>query len=182
MFGLVGNPNAFDDFHEAFGVRFPFLDDSGVATYNDYAIPDPEAPYPHDFIIDQQGIVRYWSWEYEPQQIISVIEGLLASTAVDDQALQPGAHLMLSAPQPSPFRTQTVVRFRIAAPGRVSLSVTDAGGRLVRSLFDGWQTAGEHAARWQGEDGAGQPVAGGVYYLVLSGSAGQTSRRVVFIP
>lgn len=40
-------------------------------------MPVPEAPYPQDYIIDQNGIVRYWSDEYDPQKIIKTIDDLL---------------------------------------------------------------------------------------------------------
>ncbi len=71
------------EFIEVFGQRFVgLIDDQNV--YTTYRVPYPEAPYPQDYIIDQQGIVRYWSDEYDPQEIMRVIDGLLA-TNIDER-------------------------------------------------------------------------------------------------
>jgi len=48
------------------------------------------------------------------------------------------------------------------------LSVYDVAGRHVRDIVDGTVDAGEHAARWDGTDRAGRPVASGIYFCRLS--------------
>ncbi len=68
--------NQLQEFIQVFGQRFVGLVDN-VSLYNTYRVPNPEAPYPQDYIIDQNGYVRYWSDEYDPQEIIKTIDGLL---------------------------------------------------------------------------------------------------------
>ena len=68
--------NQLQEFIQVFGQRFIGLVDN-ISLYNTYRVPNPEAPYPQDYIIDQNGIVRYWSDEFDPQEIIKTIDGLL---------------------------------------------------------------------------------------------------------
>ena len=68
------------EFVNVFGNRFPGLHDPGSQLYNIYRVPNPEAPYPQDYIIDQEGRIAYWSDEYDPKEIIRVIDGLLGYT------------------------------------------------------------------------------------------------------
>ena len=66
------------EFQEVFGMRFVGLsDDAGV--YTSWRVPNPTAPYPQDYVIDQEGYVRYWSDRYDPQEVMRVIDRLLAS-------------------------------------------------------------------------------------------------------
>ena len=65
-----------DQFIQVFGQRFVGLFDS-IGVYMTYRVPIPEAPYPQDYIIDRDGIVRYWADEYDPQEVIAVIDNLL---------------------------------------------------------------------------------------------------------
>jgi flagellar hook assembly protein FlgD len=51
--------------------------------------------------------------------------------------------------------------------GAVRLRVYDVGGRLVRTLVDGAQTAGQKTAIWNGRDNQGRGVASEVYFYRL---------------
>jgi len=76
IFAIGENSSQLSEFRDVFGMRFVGLvDSSGV--YQAYRVPNPQAPYPQDYVIDQQGIVRYWSDQFDPQVVIRVIDRLL---------------------------------------------------------------------------------------------------------
>lgn len=77
--------NQLQEFIQVFGQRFVGLVDN-ISLYNTYRVPNPEAPYPQDYIIDQNGYVRYWSDEYDPQEIIKTIDGLLNTNLQESKA------------------------------------------------------------------------------------------------
>jgi hypothetical protein len=77
--------NQLQEFIQVFGQRFIGLVDN-VGLYNTYRVPNPEAPYPQDYIIDQNRIVRYWSDEFDPQEIIKTIDGLLNTNLQEPKA------------------------------------------------------------------------------------------------
>jgi flagellar hook assembly protein FlgD len=56
--------------------------------------------------------------------------------------------------------------------------VLDASGRAVRELADRVMPAGEHSADWDGTNGEGRPVAGGVYFIRLETPGFAGSKKV----
>jgi hypothetical protein len=67
------------EFRDVFGMRFLGLIDPSSSVYNAWRVPNPTAPYPQDYIIDQQGRVAYWNDQYDPQEVIATIDRLLNS-------------------------------------------------------------------------------------------------------
>ncbi len=81
---------------------------------------------------------------------------------------------------PNPFNPSTTIRFSLAARGRATVAVFDAGGRWVRTLLDEDRAAGDHALQWDGRDAAGRPVASGVYFCrLIAGSAVESKKMVL---
>jgi len=61
----------------------------------------------------------------------------------------------------------TVINFSLPASGKVSLSIYDETGGLVRRLVDGEMASGHHAARWNGRSESGRLVAAGMYFYKI---------------
>lgn len=76
-------------------------------------------------------------------------------TSVTRVALRPA--------MPNPFTSNTSIRYALPARTPVEVSVYDARGRLVQTLFDGVREAGEHAEIFD----AG-PSGAGVYFVRLN--------------
>ena len=117
------------EFIEVFGQRFTgLIDDQNV--YTTYRVPYPEAPYPQDYIIDQQGIVRYWSDEYDPQEIMRVIDGLLATNVEEryEETAERSEPSVTVSPNPS---RGTVTLCVNGLTGFTSIRIYDALGRCV---------------------------------------------------
>ena len=90
----------------------------------------------------------------------------------------------LEANVPNPFNPNptTVIRYHLARAQRVSLTVHDAHGAVVRRLVDGAvRESGAHTATWDGRDAHGDAAASGVYFYRLRGSEFAASRRMVLV-
>lgn len=62
----------------------------------------------------------------------------------------------------------------------IALRIYDVGGRLVKTLVEGPQPAGEESVTWNGRDDAGRPVASGVYFYRLTApNYTKTHKRVL---
>ena len=103
-----------------------------------------------------------------------------ATTAVGEGAR--AIEFALGQAAPNPFTASTRIRFTLPARAPVRLEVFDASGRLVRSVLDGWQPAGEHEARWDGNDLDGRPVRAGIYFYRLEAGERSATRRVARMP
>jgi hypothetical protein len=82
------------------------------------------------------------------------------------------ARTMLFQNSPNPFNPRTTVRYTLADGAAVRLQVFDVNGRLVRTLVDGNQVAGDFSIQWDGTNDTGIQVGSGVYWARMSTSRG----------
>src|SRR6185295_16684982 len=85
-------------------------------------------------------------------------------SGVQPTAPIPGG-LALGPASPNPFQTHTSFDLRLDKVASVHVTVHDAAGRLVRSIFAGAGAPGTRTLEWDGRDAAGAPVAAGVYFV-----------------
>jgi hypothetical protein len=83
--------------------------------------------------------------------------------------------------EPNPFNPVTAIRYTLSGEQRVTLSIYDANGRLVRTLTDGLQSHGPHVAQWNGTDNNGNAVGSGVYFYKLDAGKFTESRKMVLL-
>ena len=93
------------------------------------------------------------------------------------------ASLELHQNRPNPFNPVTEISYRLVAPEArpTTLKVYDTAGRLVRTLVDEEQSAGEHRAVWDGADGRGRQVASGVFLCLLTSGTEQQARKMILL-
>jgi len=83
---------------------------------------------------------------------------------------------------PVPSAGDVRMSFRLPTGGPVTVFVSDARGRRVRTLVqEAALPAGEHVAAWDGRDDDGTRVAPGVYFGTLRSAAGSAHRRLVLL-
>jgi hypothetical protein len=84
--------------------------------------------------------------------------------------------------EPNPAPGGCVLRFSLARPDRGSLTVFDARGRSVRTLWLGSFARGPNAPYWDGRSDEGRAMPGGVYFAQLSlNGLGVQTRRFAFL-
>jgi hypothetical protein len=91
-----------------------------------------------------------------------------------DPAPRPTA---LHPANPNPMTRSTRIAFELPVAAHARLDIYDVSGRRVRTLANGQQAAGRHEQEWDGADEAGSPVAGGIYFHVLT-IAGEVPSRL----
>ncbi len=121
------------------------------------------------------------------QNFVDDVEGA-APVVVDLDAVigvkQHPGRLVLHQNQPNPFNPDTRIRYEIPAAdagARVTLSVYNIEGKLVRRLVVQPQGAGIHDVVWRGRNDAGQSVASGVYFYVLRTGRSTLARKLVLL-
>ena len=101
-----------------------------------------------------------------------------APTAVETLPTTGAPRFQLSANKPNPFNPVTTIGFGTEKPGRVSLRIYSAQGRLVRTLVDEMLPAGQYQKRWDGKDDAGLTMASGVYFYELASESNRLTRKM----
>ncbi|RPJ45663.1 MAG: hypothetical protein EHM19_05115 [Candidatus Latescibacterota bacterium] len=116
-----------------------------------------------------------------PYETGSPIDEILSgvATAVGEPTLEI-ARTAAWVARPNPFRTSTSIEYRLARSDHVRFTVYDLNGREVWASEEESLPPGVHAARWDGIDRAGRPVADGVY-LGLLRSPELLLRRKLFL-
>ena len=104
-------------------------------------------------------------------------------TAVEDQgeesAITP-KDFDLYQSYPNPFNAQTVIKYDLLKPCRVTLAIYNILGQKMRTLVDGRQEAGTKTSNWDGKDQKGRDLASGIYFYQLeAGEVTQTKRMVL---
>jgi len=106
----------------------------------------------------------------------------IGTTAAIAEGAEPApaiAVVRLDPSYPNPMRGATAIPFELGAAGRVELRIHDVAGRVVTELVNGMRTRGAQAVRWDGRDGAGRPVASGVYFVELESAGVRARERIV---
>lgn len=69
---------------------------------------------------------------------------------------------------PNPFNQSTAIRYTLAKPGKITLSVYDLLGQKVHTLVGAKdQNQGEHLVQWDGQTASGEQCVSGVYFCRL---------------
>ncbi len=114
-----------------------------------------------------------WGWAIDN---LVIQDDITVSTAPDAQT----AEFALSQNYPNPFSTQTTIRYSLAQPSSVTLSIYDINGRKVQQLAGGaHQPAGAYEATWDGTTLWGGPAASGVYFYQLDAGPYRKTRKLV---
>jgi len=75
--------------------------------------------------------------------------------------------LELAGIAPNPLHDGGVIHWSLPRSEHVRIAIADLAGRHVATLADEDQPAGPHFIGWDARDAGGQPVASGIYFLIL---------------
>lgn len=101
-------------------------------------------------------------------------------TGVDPRAGVPVA-TFLGQNHPNPFNPTTTLEYGLAAPERVTISVYNINGELVRTLVNDRKSAGWYSVEWDGRNQSGSPVASGVYLSKMTAGSFVETKKLVLL-
>jgi uncharacterized repeat protein (TIGR02543 family) len=64
---------------------------------------------------------------------------------------------------PNPFNPETKIKYQLAKPTKVWITICNLQGRLIETLIDEWQPAGYYQLKWNAFDMSGNKVPSGLY-------------------
>lgn len=120
---------------------------------------------------------RYRSVSADERRDFQLILGTpeFAQAELDRSLTAPRATALLQN-RPNPFGENTEIRYHLASPGRVRITVYNVIGQQVRTLVDSEKRTGRYRAVWDGRDNCGRKLGSGVYLCRLD--AGGTSLTI----
>ncbi len=88
-------------------------------------------------------------------------------------------HASISQNFPNPFNPETQFSYTLNESGTIFLGIYDIMGKLIYTVYDGFQRAGNHNVLWIGFDQENRPVSSGVYFYRLVTQSNTISKKMV---
>jgi hypothetical protein len=104
--------------------------------------------------------------------------GVLASVSVGTALPK---DFSLSQNYPNPFNPRTVIEFTISKDERVNLSIYNLKGQKVKTLVDGFRTAGTYRVEWDATAENGEKLPSGIYYYRLQANEKSILKKMVLL-
>jgi hypothetical protein len=79
---------------------------------------------------------------------------------------------------PNPFNPSTQLHYQMQVDANVTVTIYDAAGRQVRSLYTGFQKAGHHQVGWNGRNTLHQAMPSGVYFARLTSNHRTVTQKI----
>jgi hypothetical protein len=81
--------------------------------------------------------------------------------------------------EPNPFKTHTAIRYSLTATSKVTLSIYDISGKIVKTLVNENKKPGVYTSRWNGKDEHERAVAEGVYFYTLQTDKYNSTKKLI---
>lgn len=105
---------------------------------------------------------------------------ILVSTGLEDEPPQAMTHRLFQN-YPNPFVESSAIRFQLAVPQRVNLTIFNSAGQAVKSLVNSPLSPGQHEVLWDGHNDSGQVVGSGMYFYRIDTEDGQTETKSMLL-
>ncbi|MFQ5585115.1 MAG: FlgD immunoglobulin-like domain containing protein, partial [Calditrichia bacterium] len=79
---------------------------------------------------------------------------------------------------PNPFNPSTTIRYNLTKSSQISLRIYNTLGQEIRTLVNGFQSAGNHSVIWDGTNNRGEPVSSALYLYRLSDGKNTQVRKM----
>lgn len=147
-----------------------FLRDANNAVWALYA---QNGYIPLNYVIDPNGIVRYWGEGFDEAAVrAAIVAWLPVGVEAGETGKPKDGAVSLAQNRPNPAKGSTEIAFSLPKAEQVRLAVYDAQGRLVRTLAEGNHAAGTHQV-------SVSSLESGVYFYRLEAGGTSFTRRMV---
>lgn len=100
----------------------------------------------------------------------------VGQVGIDDDITAIPSQFDLYPAFPNPFNLSTTISYTLSEPANTTLEVFNILGQKVATLYDDYQTAGEHSVRWEAED-----MTSGIYFIRLSSGESSLTGRLILL-
>jgi hypothetical protein len=160
------------------GANIAFAIDRAVGTGGYYRMEAASVSWDGaDFVFLDAAVEPGRTYRYR----VAVLEDGAPVTSFETSVTVQAMEFALEQNRPNPFRAGTTIRYATREEARVSLTVHDLAGRLVRVLTDRAMEPGSHVETWDGRDARGRLVGGGVYFCRLRSGGRDLTRRMMLL-
>jgi photosystem II stability/assembly factor-like uncharacterized protein len=88
---------------------------------------------------------------------------------------------MLYQNYPNPFNPETTVSFDLPASGKVTLTIYNTLGQVVKTLYNGNFNAGSHTVKWDGRNDYGFSSPSGIYFCKMKAGDYNNVKKMILM-
>ena len=166
---------------ESFSERIIFMDDTtdNYTPGNDQGKVRVAKLFPGDLDNDGYGdlVLSSASFAADKPQLFMIEHDGTLETDYSNYTIP--NHVSISQNFPNPFNPETQFSYTLNKSGTISLRIYDIMGKLIYTVYDGFQRAGNHNVLWSGLDQNKRPVSSGVYFYRLVTQSNTISKKMV---
>jgi len=107
---------------------------------------------------------------------LNVITESVAVSVENEQKIALPENFKVSQNYPNPFNPETVITYQIAKSSRVSLKIFDISGRLIETLVNHTQSAGEYSVIFNASN-----LPSGMYYYRINAGKFKITKKMTLI-
>jgi hypothetical protein len=100
---------------------------------------------------------------------------------VDQETPQIVDQFMLYQNYPNPFNPTTTISYALPKTEHVVLTIHNIQGQKIRTLVNGVKNHGAHSVTWDGQNDAGNVVAGGIYFYKMQTTVTTETNKMVLL-
>jgi len=93
----------------------------------------------------------------------------------------PQSYVLSVTNYPNPFNPRTTVNYTVPSHGTVKVTIYDARGSLVKTLFDGQRAPGAYSIDWDGRADNGDAVASSVYFARIEQDSITRTHKMILL-
>ena len=82
---------------------------------------------------------------------------------------------------PNPFNPVTSLRYDLPEDGLVNITIYDMMGRVVKTLVNGSQSAGNKSVQWKATNNRNEPVSAGLYFYMIQAGGFMKTKKMVLL-
>jgi hypothetical protein len=80
---------------------------------------------------------------------------------------------------PNPLKTQTAIRYSVTGTTKLTLSIYDISGKIVKALVNEYRKPGDYIVSWDGKDEHDRAVAEGIYFYTLQTGNYNSTKKLI---
>jgi|GEM_PF-2249375 hypothetical protein len=107
---------------------------------------------------DAEGHPSWFAWDFTGTTTLGV------SASRESTSINQGK-FKFQAVTPNPVGHVARILYQAPSEGQLRLDVCNINGQVVKTLFKGWTTEGDHQLIWRSDNNLGEKVSNGIYFL-----------------
>ncbi len=132
----------------------------------------------HEYSYVDESVVS-GTWEYRLKDMST--DGEVGYSSAVRVSINLVTTWQLEQNYPNPFNPQTTIRFALPAESQTTLTIYDLQGKLINTLVNELEPAGQYDITWDATDMSGNRVPSGIYFYRLTAGEFSESRRMILL-